>query len=328
MSSQLSEKFLNSAEFQTKLKNIIQEGDMSTLTAGDIRRMLETHFSLEKDALKEKPYKKIINGFIDDFMSGDTNMEQSKPKPTEYSKRKASADLEEENVIPSRRTTKKKAKIESDQEEEEEEEEEEKAEEEQTEGDDDDDIEEEDMSPTKPKSKKKSPVKTKPTVSQPRAVGSEKDEDTIKKLKQFISKCGVRKVWSKELADCKNAKAEIAKLKNMLEELGVHGRPTIEKCEAIKKERELKAELDSLDTSLIINQDNERPTRASRNRSVRKPTYTIDAATDSEEEEASDNEENDKEEEEDETKEEEESEEDEEADSESEDEFKGSSDEE
>lgn len=69
----------------------------------------------------------------------------------------------------------------------------------------------------------------------------------------------------------------------MLEELGVHGRPTLEKCEAVKKERELKAELDSLDTSLIINETSRR-TRT-RNTSQNRPSYAVDDSTSDEEEE-------------------------------------------
>lgn len=88
---------------------------------------------------------------------------------------------------------------------------------------------------------------------------------------------------ARELKDCDNTAAEVRKLKSMLEELGVHGRPTLEKCEAIKKERELRAELDSLDTSLIINETSRR-TRT-RNNSQNRPTYALDASSDSEEEE-------------------------------------------
>lgn len=91
---------------------------------------------------------------------------------------------------------------------------------------------------------------------------------------------------AKELADCENAAAEVRKLKSMLEELGVRGRPTIEKCEAIKKERELKAELDSLDTSLIMN-DTGRRTRT-RNNVQSKPSYAVDDSSSSEEEEEDD----------------------------------------
>ncbi|GAB5586152.1 hypothetical protein Unana1_01052 [Umbelopsis nana] len=87
--------------------------------------------------------------------------------------------------------------------------------------------------------------------------GSKSDE-TIKRLKSYISKCGVRKIWSKELADCDTASSQIARLKSILQDLGVHGRPTLEKCEKVKSERELKAEIDSLSTENIITTDKRR----------------------------------------------------------------------
>ena len=88
---------------------------------------------------------------------------------------------------------------------------------------------------------------------------------------------------ARELKDCEDTAAEVRKLKSMLEELGVHGRPTLEKCEAVKKERELKAELDSLDTSLIINETSRR-TRT-RNNSQNRPSYAVDVSSGSEDEE-------------------------------------------
>lgn len=57
---------------------------------------------------------------------------------------------------------------------------------------------------------------------------------------------------SKELKDCKTSKQQIDKLKSILESLGVHGRPTLQKCKEAKAELELKREIASLDTSLII----------------------------------------------------------------------------
>lgn len=91
----------------------------------------------------------------------------------------------------------------------------------------------------------------------------------------YINKCGVRKSWQKELAGCKTKKDQIDKLKSILEDLGVEGiksifqttddsepslkrmrfpvgRPTLEKCQKVKAERELKAEIESLDTSNIL----------------------------------------------------------------------------
>ncbi|KAJ1920000.1 hypothetical protein IWQ60_007104 [Tieghemiomyces parasiticus] len=50
----------------------------------------------------------------------------------------------------------------------------------------------------------------------------DKTEHKIKQLKMYITKCGVRKVWSRELADL-SPKQQIQKLQSMLVELGVEG---------------------------------------------------------------------------------------------------------
>ncbi|RCI07104.1 hypothetical protein CU098_002041, partial [Rhizopus stolonifer] len=157
---------------------------------------------------------------------------------------------------------------------------------------------------------------------------SDKNEEAIKRLKGFINKCGVRKVWSRELKDCKSARAEIEKLKSMLQELGVDGRPTNEKCEAVKKERELKAEFDSLDASNIINNEEEESSgRRTRRRNVtQKAVYKFEESSEEEEEEEREEEKNRGGEEEEEEEGEDEEEEEEEEDESSEDEFKGSDD--
>ncbi|CEP09231.1 hypothetical protein [Parasitella parasitica] len=206
-------------------------------------------------------------------------------------KAKMETDKEEKKEAKSKkasRAKKQSKKIISDSEEEEEDDEDEKKEDEEMkyvsdeddkkEQDDEKDDREENDSFSPPPAKKR--ASKNPTKSNAAAT---KDDGSVKRLKQFINKCGVRKVWSKELADCKSTSAEISKLKSMLQDLGVHGRPTLEKCEAVKKERELKAELDSLDTTLIINETGRR-TR-SRNTGSSRPTYAVDSSSSEEEEE-------------------------------------------
>jgi hypothetical protein len=73
----------------------------------------------------------------------------------------------------------------------------------------------------------------------------------------------------------------------MLTNLGVTGRPSLERCEQIKKERELRAEVSGLDTSLIIKKDEARGSRL-RNRTQSRPSYKLEDS--SEEEEDSDEE--------------------------------------
>ena len=76
-------------------------------------------------------------------------------------------------------------------------------------------------------------------------------ENTIERLKGYINKCGVRKVWKRELYDL-NEKAQIARLDAILRELGMEGRPTLEKCKAIKERREFEEELRALDPQNVL----------------------------------------------------------------------------
>ncbi|KAI9487144.1 MAG: hypothetical protein EXX96DRAFT_67086 [Benjaminiella poitrasii] len=302
----LNEEFLKNKEFKDKLKNIIANGDKSTLTAGKIRHELETYFDLEDDALKQKPYKKIINEMIDKIMLEDDNDQteenkvdsdfemdntQIKKSATQEvnRKRKASSvdpdDLTEEEDSDEEKinTPKKfKTKVSKNRSSMDSEDEDMKESNDEMELDDESSLtlskhtkNAEKITPKKPSAKKTAAKESSPVLS---------DSDKVKRLKHFINKCGVRKLWSKELADCKTEAATIRKLKAMLEELGVHGRPTLEKCEAIKAERELKAELDSLDTSLIIDTGSkERPTRSTRlrSRSQNTPSYALHDDSDS-----------------------------------------------
>ncbi|CAG8627580.1 11521_t:CDS:10 [Paraglomus brasilianum] len=93
----------------------------------------------------------------------------------------------------------------------------------------------------------------------------DKDDTTIKNLKSYVLKCGVRKVWSRELKNL-SKKQQVSHLKSILNELGVHGRPTVEKCLQVRRTRELQAELNSMDVTNIIHDDEKqgRRTRASR----------------------------------------------------------------
>ncbi|CAJ0899134.1 18400_t:CDS:10, partial [Entrophospora sp. SA101] len=98
-------------------------------------------------------------------------------------------------------------------------------------------------------------TKKKPRKNNDKSSNNNKEEITIKNLKSFIVKCGVRKIWSKELAGCDDTKSQIKKLKKILVELGVEGRPTNEKCKIVKNHRDLEAELKSMDIDNIISDD-------------------------------------------------------------------------
>ncbi|EGN96990.1 hypothetical protein SERLA73DRAFT_185250 [Serpula lacrymans var. lacrymans S7.3] len=78
------------------------------------------------------------------------------------------------------------------------------------------------------------------------AVQLSKDEETVKRLKAIVYACGVRKVWSKEFQNIDKPSQQIKKIKDVIAELGMNGRPTLEKAKAIKAKRELAKELEDV----------------------------------------------------------------------------------
>ncbi|PYH75760.1 putative transcriptional regulator [Aspergillus uvarum CBS 121591] len=80
------------------------------------------------------------------------------------------------------------------------------------------------------------------------AKGKDADQDLnqaeIKRLQGWLIKCGIRKMWARELAPFDNPKAKIKHLKDMLKEAGMEGRYSVDKANRIREERELKADLE------------------------------------------------------------------------------------
>lgn len=72
------------------------------------------------------------------------------------------------------------------------------------------------------------------------------DQAEIKRLQGWLVKCGIRKMWFRELAPYDTPKAKIKHLKGMLEEAGMTGRYSQEKANKIRDERELKADLEQI----------------------------------------------------------------------------------
>ena len=87
-----------------------------------------------------------------------------------------------------------------------------------------------------------------------------KDEETIQKLKvytishklplvvltstqSFVVACGIRRVWSKVFEGLDTPAQQIKKLKEILVELGMTGRLSLEKARAIREKREFAQEL-------------------------------------------------------------------------------------
>jgi len=97
-------------------------------------------------------------------------------------------------------------------------------------------------SPGETKSKKKVPSKGKLAAGQP----LDPEAEEIKSLQGWLVKCGIRKMWYKELAPYDTPKGKIRHLKEMLAEAGMTGRYSTEKASAIRDERELKADLEAV----------------------------------------------------------------------------------
>ncbi|XP_029015576.1 HIRA-interacting protein 3 [Betta splendens] len=81
----------------------------------------------------------------------------------------------------------------------------------------------------------------------------QKDENkAIVRLKRYIALCGVRRNYKKLLDGCRSVRSKVAVLKKELEDLGVHGNPSIDKCKKVRMKREEAQELADLDVSNII----------------------------------------------------------------------------
>ncbi|KIP03807.1 hypothetical protein PHLGIDRAFT_129918 [Phlebiopsis gigantea 11061_1 CR5-6] len=73
------------------------------------------------------------------------------------------------------------------------------------------------------------------------------EDQELKRLKSFVTACGVRKVWSKEFKDIPDDKhAQARRLRSILADLGMTGRLSLEKAKAIRAKRELAQELEDV----------------------------------------------------------------------------------
>ena len=96
--------------------------------------------------------------------------------------------------------------------------------------------------PEQPKSKKTG--KSKGTQATEKS--TDPDVEEIKRLQGWLVKCGIRKLWHRELAPYDTPKAKIRHLKEMLTDAGMTGRFSIEKATQVREERELKADLEAV----------------------------------------------------------------------------------
>ncbi|KAJ2726552.1 hypothetical protein GGI07_000494 [Coemansia sp. Benny D115] len=281
---------LDKDELRKVCKAIVCKGDLDTLTDRSVRRSAEKSLGLEEKSLDAQPYKKMVKDIVIEVLE---LIESEK-------KNDASADgTDHESGNEEQQSDADKdvdeAKEEEDKKEEVDEEEEEVDE------DEDEDEEEEfsdvmDVDATNASTKRsapepKAPVKSKKARTTPTKASTDKSSSssnvTITNLKNYINKCGVRKVWAKELAGMNGAQ-QVRHLKKMLEDLGMEGRPTLEKCKQIKAKRELQQELEAISGNTIIeNGSGQSADSARRRRSTAKAnvTYVLDESSESEESE-------------------------------------------
>ncbi|XP_020293254.1 HIRA-interacting protein 3-like [Pseudomyrmex gracilis] len=104
------------------------------------------------------------------------------------------------------------------------------------------------------------------------------DNSKIQKLKKYLKVAGIRvKSYDDLWADCNTNVAKINRLKKLLEDNGVTGRPTLEKCKLVRQKRERIKEVSELDTSNIISEG--RITRTQRNIKNKKTSSDTDTST-------------------------------------------------
>lgn len=94
--------------------------------------------------------------------------------------------------------------------------------------------------PAEKKGRKPSAQKAKPEAD------LDPDQAEIKRLQGWLVKCGIRKLWGKELKPYESSKAKIKHLKEMLSDVGMSGRYSVEKANQIKEQRELRADIEAV----------------------------------------------------------------------------------
>ena len=87
--------------------------------------------------------------------------------------------------------------------------------------------------------------KLKKAKAQPSA-DDDPEQEEIKRLQGWLVKCGVRKIWAFELKSYETSKAKIKHLKDMLSDVGMTGRYSLEKASQIKEARELAADIEAV----------------------------------------------------------------------------------
>lgn len=105
--------------------------------------------------------------------------------------------------------------------------------------------------PTRKSFKSKNGSTSKPSKSTSKSktkasAESDPKAEEIKRLQGWLVKCGIRKVWGKELKPYETQNAKISHLKSMLADVGMTGRFSNEKAAQIKEARELAADIEAV----------------------------------------------------------------------------------
>lgn len=95
-------------------------------------------------------------------------------------------------------------------------------------------------------SKSKPAAKAKKEKKPVKEEEADPDKEEIKRLQGWLVKCGIRKMWFRELAPYEKSKDKIRHLKEMLSDAGMTGRYSVEKATQIRDARELKSELEAV----------------------------------------------------------------------------------
>ena len=83
-------------------------------------------------------------------------------------------------------------------------------------------------------------------IKKPSEQSTDPQAEEIKRLQGWLIKCGIRKMWHRELAPYNDSKAKAVHLKKLLADAGMTGRYSVEKATQIKEERELQADLEAV----------------------------------------------------------------------------------
>ncbi|MCJ1338534.1 hypothetical protein MMC09_003823 [Bachmanniomyces sp. S44760] len=100
--------------------------------------------------------------------------------------------------------------------------------------------------PKKSVPKQGAKVKPKPKTTKNKDCNSDPDTEEIKRLQGWLGKCGIRKMWYKELAPYDTSKTKIRHLKEMLSDAGMIGKYSNDKANSIREARELAADLEAV----------------------------------------------------------------------------------